>query len=355
MESDQLLEYVFGQGILSSPAFSHWIGSSRRFGSFVEEYKDKVRKKVTKAQKGKGNNEEAMKDVLYELQVAYLMLRCDQFTKVEYEKYGTGKHRSPDFTVTFETGVIFNVEVKRIREGTSEIRLATWKRQMQSHVSAIPSSLALSVHILRDRLDDSDDWLNRLEKETPDIIQYIKATSAIHEEKEDIPAGKNSHPHPVPGFEGEVEIVFRKPPQKSTSTLDWYGGEFPVFNTCRDYKKFSDKIVDSLGQMMPDMINVLVINTSSNTHGYLDFVKAIKKLAEMTASGKDDFFTQKDFLSVDDFLNQTGKLSGVLFISAWVPAQVNGFGELDKLWLNTEASKSSLLPPEIGRALEAMI
>jgi hypothetical protein len=80
MENDQLLEYVFGQGNLFSPALSRWIGSSERFKSFVEEYKEKVRKKVTKAQKGKGDREEALKDVLYELHAAHLMLRCDQFT-----------------------------------------------------------------------------------------------------------------------------------------------------------------------------------------------------------------------------------------------------------------------------------
>jgi hypothetical protein len=354
MGNDQLLEYVFGQGNLFSPAFSRWIGSSERFKSFVEEYKEKVRKKVTKAQEGKGDREEALKDVLYELQVAYLMLRCDQFTKVEYEKYGTEKHRSPDFTVTFETGLVFNVEVKRIREGLPEVRLATWKRQMRSHVSTIPSSLALSVHILRDRFDDSVDWLNRLEEETPNIIEYIKAANAIHAEKGDIPVGEAGLPHPVPGLKGEVEVVFRRPPQKPTRTLDWYGGEFPVFNTQREYRKFGDTIVYSLGQMVPDMINVLVISTSSNTHGYFDFGEALKSLTEMIASGEDSFFTQKGFLDVDDFLGQVGKLSGVLFRSAWVPLQGNGVDEFDALWHNTEADESSLLPPEIGRALEAM-
>jgi hypothetical protein len=354
MKNNQLLEYIFGQGNLFSPAFSHWIESSERFKSFAQRYKDKIRKKVTEAQKGQGNKEEALKDVLYELQTAYLMLRCDQFTGVDYEKYGTGKQRSPDFTVTFETGVIFNVEVKRIREGLPEVRLATWKRQMRSHVSTIPSSLALSVHVLRDRFDNPVDWLNRLEKETLNTIEYIKATNAIHEEKEDIPVGEAGLPHPVPGFEGEVEIVFRKPPQKSTRTLDWYGGEFPVFNTQREYRKFGDAIVYSLGQMVPDMINVLVISTDSNTHGYFDFGEALKSLAEMIASGEDGFFTQKGFSSIDDFLGQAGKLSGVLFRSAWVPLHGNGVDEFDTLWHNTEADRSSLLPPEIGRALEAM-
>ena len=83
MENNQLLEYIFGQGSLFSPAFSRWIESSERFKSFAQRYKDKIRKKVTEAQKDQGNKKEALKDVLYELQTAYLMLRCDQFTGID--------------------------------------------------------------------------------------------------------------------------------------------------------------------------------------------------------------------------------------------------------------------------------
>jgi len=353
MKNDQLLEDVFGKGNFSSPTFSCWIGSSPRFKCFVVEYKDKVRKKVTTAQKGSSDGE-ALKDVLHELQVAYLMLRCDQFTKVEYEKYGTGKEALPDLTVTFETGLPFNVEVKRIREGPQEVLLAKWKENMESHFSDIPSTFGLSVRILPDRFDDPVDWLNRLEEETPNIIKYIKERNLIHAEKEDIPVGEDGLPDPVPGFEGEIDVVFRRPPHKLSSTLDWYGLEFPVLNTQREYMKFRDKITGSLRQMRRGEINVLVISTSSNTHRYFDFREALNSLTKQIASGEDSFFNQKGFCGVDDFLHQAGKLSAVLFSSARVPLQRNGFYEFDTLWHNAAADKSSLLPPDIGRALKAM-
>ena len=102
------------------------------------------------------------------------------------------------------------------------------------------------------------------------------------------------------------------------------------------------------------MINVLVISTSSNTHGYFDFGEALKSLAEMIASSKDSFFTKKGFSGVDGFLSQVRKLSGVLFRSSWVPLQSNGFDRFDTLWYNMEADRCSLLPPEIGKSLETI-
>ena len=354
MENDQLLEYVFGQGSLISPAFSRWIGSSRRFKSFVEGYKDKIRKKVGEAQRAKGNGGEALGDILYELQVVYLLLRSDQFTKVEYEKY-KGRQGSPDLTVTFEAGAIFNVEVKRFRERLPEVCLETWKRQMRKDVSTIPSSYGLSVDILRDTFDEPADWLNRLEKETPNIIEYIKAANALHAEKDDILVAEAGFPHSVPGFEGEVEIVFWKPRDKRTRTLDWYGGGFPVFITQCEYRKFSDAILDSLRQMVPDMINVLAIVTGNNTHDYRDFGKALEFLFERMAHGDDHFFIRKRFSGVDDVRGQFRILSGVLFRNPYPPLQGNGFDRFDALlWRNAEADESSLLPSEIGGALEAM-
>ena len=354
MKNDQLLEYVFGKGNFPSPAFSGWIGSSPRFKCFVVKYKDKIRNKVTPTQKGGSDREEAVIDALHELHVAYLMLQSHQFTKVEYEKHGTGIQPTPDFTVTFITGLLFNVEVKRIREAPPEVLLAKWKENMESHFSDIPSTFGLSVRILPDRFDDPVDWLNRLEEETPNIIKYIKERNLIHAEKEDIPVGEDGLPDPVPGFEREIDVVFRRPPHKLSSTLDWYGLEFPVFNTQREYRKFGDNIAYSLRQMRRGEINVLVISTSSNTHGYFDFREALNSLIEKTASGDNSFFTQKGFCGVADFLNQAGKLSAVLFRSAWVHLQRNGFYEFDTLWPNTGADKSSLLPPDIGRALKAM-
>jgi hypothetical protein len=42
------------------------------------------------------------------------LLREERFA-LEYEKYAARKQRGPDFTVTFKTHTLFNVEVRRIR------------------------------------------------------------------------------------------------------------------------------------------------------------------------------------------------------------------------------------------------
>jgi hypothetical protein len=40
--------------------------------------------------------------------------------QVEYEKYGVGKQRGPDFSVTYQTHIRFDVEVTRLRGGPAE-------------------------------------------------------------------------------------------------------------------------------------------------------------------------------------------------------------------------------------------
>lgn len=352
MDSEQLLEYVFGRGDLYSPSFSVWIRSSERFKLFVERYKDKIRKKIADAQKDKLHGEDALRDVLYELEMAYLILLCDQFTDVEYERYGAGDQRAPDFTVTFETGAVFNVEVKRIRESLPEVRLETWKRVIRDRIVAIPSSLALSIRVLPDRIDDPATWLDRLEKETPNIIEYVQEVNAFHQKRQDISADQTGLPHPVPGFEGEIELSFRKPYHKTTHVLDWYGGEFPVFNTGREHKKFGDAITYSLGQLWPCMINVLAISTASNTHGWLDFGSALESLAKLIADDNDDFFAQKGYADANGFLDEARKLSGVLFRSAWVSLPTGEFDERNVVWSNPDADL--YIPPEIAKALREM-
>src|SRR5207247_1479704 len=46
----------------------------------------------------------------------YFLVQERQFL-VEYEKYGVGKQRGPDFSVTYKTHVRFDVEVTRLRGG----------------------------------------------------------------------------------------------------------------------------------------------------------------------------------------------------------------------------------------------
>jgi len=97
-----------------------WLASSPRFATFVEKYKDKIRKKIRVL-----NGEEMALDLLAELETAYMLLSEKRF-ELAYEPYAGEKIRGPDFAVIWRTTLIFNVEVTRLRSASSavESRLA---------------------------------------------------------------------------------------------------------------------------------------------------------------------------------------------------------------------------------------
>ncbi len=88
--------------------FAQWADDSARFRAFAETYRDKIRKKLTTAQ-----DPDARRSVWAELGVAYLLAR-ERRLSVEYETYGLGARRGPDFTVRFREHVLSNVEVTSV-------------------------------------------------------------------------------------------------------------------------------------------------------------------------------------------------------------------------------------------------
>lgn len=113
---DLLTELFAGQSHQLATEFAEWVNSSARFYAFAEAYRSKIRKKIRGSR-----DEQGLRDLQFELEIAYLLLN-DQRFGVEYEKYGVGKQRSPDFLVTFRANLPFNVEVKHIRFAAHEQR-----------------------------------------------------------------------------------------------------------------------------------------------------------------------------------------------------------------------------------------
>ena len=112
MPSADLLPYIFGNTRLPlAVQFAHWVQASPRFRVFAETYRDKIRKKVCGIAEAEG-----YRDLQAELAVAYFLAREPQFL-VEYERYGVGKQRGPDFSVTYKTHIRFDIEVTRLRGG----------------------------------------------------------------------------------------------------------------------------------------------------------------------------------------------------------------------------------------------
>jgi hypothetical protein len=110
MPASDLLPYIFTNTRLPlAVQFAHWVEASPRFRAFAETYRDKIRKKVRTITEAEG-----YRDLQAELATAYFLVLERRFL-VEYEKYGVGKQRGPDFSVTYKTHTRFDVEVTRLR------------------------------------------------------------------------------------------------------------------------------------------------------------------------------------------------------------------------------------------------
>jgi hypothetical protein len=107
-QNDELLHYIFEQRVPDA-AFEAQVDSSRTFRTFVETYRDKIRKKLRSI-----GDEERLEDLMCELEVAHWLLQDKRFT-IEYEKYAATKGRGADFTVTFRANQVFNLEVTHLR------------------------------------------------------------------------------------------------------------------------------------------------------------------------------------------------------------------------------------------------
>ena len=84
-----------------------WLQDNARFRSFITEYRDKVRKKLS------AFDEQARLDVRSELRVAYLILQDRRF-RLKFEAYGA-RQGGPDLSVAFRENQRFNLEVTRLR------------------------------------------------------------------------------------------------------------------------------------------------------------------------------------------------------------------------------------------------
>jgi hypothetical protein len=111
-----LVAYLFeGQPHLLAGTLLQWLDASPRFTTFVEIYRDKIRKKIRVTREP-----ESVLDIHGELEVAYGLL-TDRRLDVAYEPYASAKRRGPDFSVTYRTNLTFNIEVARVRVADGEL------------------------------------------------------------------------------------------------------------------------------------------------------------------------------------------------------------------------------------------
>lgn len=355
MNASELMNYLFKDGSHPLiPRFTHWLNSSTGFWTSVDDdrNRNKIRSKITRA----SGDREILTDVQSELEIAFLLLQQGCLAGLEYEKYGAEAERNPDLTATLESGVTFNVEVKRIRVSPLQRRFEDWEEHIRRAVHGTNSPLALKILITNRQelmLEWETDLLDRLEEKESDIIKYI--LSILAAEEQCIETGQVLE-YSVPDFEQELTLAFTKPSRKPLLRTSWYGVSKPVFyakdyQKQGEYRKFGDAICAAIRQLRPNEINVVVITSASETHDATDLEEAIDRLWQQAQKEKDNFFKAKDFKRTSDFIRQFDQLSCVVFKSSFIKCSRND--EIPNiLWSNKRAHHH--LPEHIGEILRQM-
>jgi hypothetical protein len=151
---NELLDYIFeGKQPALYANFEEWVRGSRRFKAFAISYRSKIRSKL------KGVRDDAgLQDVRAELETAALLLREERFA-LEYEKYTALRQRGPDFTITFKTHTLVNIEVRRLRsveleddgDGSTEAHFAKLKAVLCDKVGQMPPSIINLLWLIAER------------------------------------------------------------------------------------------------------------------------------------------------------------------------------------------------------------
>jgi hypothetical protein len=115
MLNNELIAFLFeGKSSVFSESMSHWLASSRRFASFTEAFRDKIRKKIRVTQTAEGQL-----DLQLELETAYLLLK-EKTLNVMYEPdHAKRIVRAPDFAVIYTSSMTFMLEVTRMQSPKS--------------------------------------------------------------------------------------------------------------------------------------------------------------------------------------------------------------------------------------------
>ena len=339
MNKNNLFRYVAeNRNHVGITAFENWIDNSDSFYRFVSVNSDKIRGKIRGAK-----SDEDLVDVIFELEVAFNMVGTDGYD-IEYEKYGSKIGRAPDFTVTSRSGLEFNVEVKRIREGALDVKYQAIIDDIVKRIRPIPSMLAFSFTI--DVMDLDQDFLRRFEDATATIVSFI--SDKIRLEDQRLPFDETVD-YELPGFENEISIILSKPKGKlDHSKTSYHGGSFPIFYTQKESNKFGDAVFEKVGQMIPGSINILLIASNSSTHEKEDLQDALLSISELLRDKKEEFFIKKGFCDINDFLSQAENLSGVLFKTSWSSLS----NPSNYLWCNQKAALK--IPDEIRQFLTGL-
>ena len=320
----EIVRQIAGKRDFSVPPMSAiglWMGTNENFRRFVTKYQGKIRAKLEGAKE-----EQDLVDILWELELAHLLLK-DSSVAVEYEPYGSGASRAPDFCVTRKS-LQLNLEARRIRTPALESRFEVWEQRMADAIRAVPSDVGVSLTIpgmqpkgaLFDLLERKQ---GEIQSEIASLISSANQALGLNE----------SVDHVIEEEEGGLQITITKPSKKAApGETSYYGGSFPVWFSNREFAKFGDIICDKLGQLRPGMPNLIVVHAGSACFNGSDCEDAVTELSILGKQGNEKFFIKKGFRGSQDFFDHTKRLSGVVFRSNWIGPNDRNF-----FWRNTHS------------------
>lgn len=319
-------------------ALKYWINNSEKFAEFIYRNRAKIRKKCTTAK-----SFEDLEDIRFELEIPYLLL-IDQRFEVEYEKQSKAIRRVPDFTVTFEDRIEFNIEVKRIRQPDLGRRFDEWMEDVVTTISMVPSDLGFSLDMTH--VYGTPNFLTQIETKKEEIVRFIENT--IRKQDVILRSGSSSE-HLIPGLDEKCFLYLTKlKTRKEASLTSYHMSVEPLFYTQREPYKLADAIFEKLTQMVPGMMNLLVCSTTSTTHEREDLTDGIRSINSLMKKKDDGFFARKGFNGITDFLDHARYLSGVLFKGIWF----NASHPPNLLWCNSKAECQ--IPEDLRAYLSTM-
>ena len=287
----------------------HWLSAVPRFCDFARTYRNKIKRKFKDAKEVEDVN-----DVLAEIEIACRFLAGPEF-EVEYEPYGRDKSRSPDFRIRSQQYGDFNVETKRIREGGPFTLYNECMDRIISELRKVPSSLGVSFDCYS--LNLPPDYAQRLNASIDSIIS--QCLEAVRSAIGTLTPG-DSTTITIKGFE-ELQLCITHVPEKSPDTPTAnFTARAPVLYTQRESFKFTDLVLNSLGQLRPDLPNLLTIRLHSTTHELEELPMAIAEIERLAEEEDEHFFQKKGFKDIADYKQQVRYLSAVVVLPYWIKA-----------------------------------
>ncbi|MFC2171387.1 hypothetical protein ACFLU6_01995 [Acidobacteriota bacterium] len=291
-----------------------WASDRKAFALFLDGYSSKIKGKL----KGAGTDED-LNDVLGELEIAYRILADDRM-RLTYEPVIGAGGRSPDFQANSVHLPRYFAEVKRIREPATLMQFEECIQRISTELGKIPSNLGFFVDSVG--LDMALDLGKRLDSDLSSVVGQCAALVRRCMSKLD---DEEKATFPVEGFEDELSITILKMSQKPrTSPTSYLGGGSPLPYTQRESFKFTDLMTSSLGQLVPNEINLLIMRSHSSTHEPEEIPGAIYELKKNAAQKDNDYFRKKGLEGADDFLKRLSHLSAIVFVGKWTRIGVPG-------------------------------